>query len=129
MIILCALAVFQGILRIVIPMTIIAGTVPEFENPVSNGTLAAINGIFLLIGVGGIMTAVGLWTGRKWGYTGTMWLSLLTIVFDVWAILVVQPSAILGIVLPVIFMTYLWSIRDAYSCEVTLHESAGGIRN
>lgn len=106
-IIICLLAALQGVARIIIPIMLSAGSGPVLETPVSDEVMAFINGMFLALGGLGFLTAFGLWTGRRWGYTGTIALSLLTIVFDVWAVLAVQWSAAMGLVLPVVFIAYL----------------------
>ena len=56
----------------------------------------------------------GLWTEKRWGYLGTLVLSAVTIVFDVWAIVTVQSSAAMGIVLPALFIVYLLLVRKDF---------------
>ncbi len=106
-IIICLLAALQGVARIIIPIMLSTGSGPVLETPVSDQVMAFINGMFLAIGGLGLLTTFGLWTGRRWGYIGTIALSLLTIVFDVWAVMAVQWSAAMGLVLPVVFIAYL----------------------
>ena len=58
-----------------------------------------------------------LWTQKRWGYFGTLALSAATIAFDVWAIVTVQWSAAMGIVLPALFIAYLLLIRKDFDGE------------
>lgn len=101
------MAALQSVVRIIIPIMLSTGSGPVLENPVSDEVMTFINGMFLALGGLGFLTAFGLWTGRRWGYIGTIALSLVTIVFDIWAVLAVQWSAAMGLVLPVVFIAYL----------------------
>lgn len=111
MIVVCALAVVQSIARFAIPLMLSTMDGPVLDNPVSDGLMMFINGMFYLLGLFGFITAYGLWTERRWGYLGTLILSAATVAFDVWAIVTVQSSAALGIVLPALFIAYLLMIR------------------
>lgn len=111
LIVVCLLAVVQSIARFAIPLTLSTMDGPVLENPVSDELMMFINGMFYLLGLFGLITAYGLWTERRWGYLGTLVLSAATIVFDVWAIVTVQSSAAMGIVLPALFIAYLFLIR------------------
>jgi len=127
--ILCLLALLQCALRIAIPASALTGPGPEFENPVTEEVMLFIHVMFIAIGTIGLAATYGLWAGRRWGYTGTIGISLLTIVFDIWAIAFIQASAVLGMVLPLVFMAYLLSIRSDFALEAWNNESARGIRN
>jgi uncharacterized membrane protein (DUF2068 family) len=105
------LAVIQSIARFAIPLSISASGGPVLENPVSDEVMMFINGMFYLLGLFGFLTAYGLWTGRRWGYLGTLAFSAGTIAFDAWAIATVQSSAVIGMVLPAVFIVYLLLIR------------------
>ncbi len=111
LIIVCLLAIIQSIARFAIPLSLSAMDGPVLENPVSDEMMMFINGMFYLLGAFGFVTAFGLWTEKRWGYFGTLVLSAATIVFDVWAIVTVQSSAAMGIVLPALFIVYLLMIR------------------
>lgn len=63
------------------------------------------------------------------GITGTIVLSVATILFDVWGIVAVQPTALMGMVLPVVFIAYLLWNRAALGAGVRSIESAGGVRH
>ena len=111
---ICVLAVIQSIARFAIPLTLSTMDGPVLENPVSDELMMFINGMFYLLGLFGFITAYGLWTEKRWGYLGTLVLSAVTIVFDVWAIVTVQSSAAMGIVLPALFIVYLLLVRKDF---------------
>ncbi len=117
LIIVCSLAVIQSIARFAIPLSLSTMDGPVLENPVSDEMMMFINGMFYLLGAFGFVTAFGLWTQKRWGYFGTLVLSAATIVFDVWAIVTVQSSAAMGIVLPALFIAYLLLIRRDFQEE------------
>ena len=116
--IICVLAVIQSIARFAIPLSLSAMDGPVLDNPVSDELMMFINAMFYLLGLFGFVTAFGLWTQKRWGYLGTLVLSAVTIVFDVWAIVTVQSSAAMGIVLPALFIAYLLMIRRDFQEEV-----------
>ncbi|TFG56939.1 MAG: DUF2127 domain-containing protein [Methanomassiliicoccus sp.] len=97
--------------RLVIAILLSAERGPVLDNPVSDEVMMFINIMFFVLGILGLLTAFGLWTEKRWGYLGTIALSLVTIAFDVWAVLAVQSSAAFGIVFPVVFIVYLALIR------------------
>ncbi len=117
LIIVCLLAVVQSIARFAIPLSLSTMDGPVLENPVSDELMMFINGMFYLLGALGLITAFGLWTQKRWGFFGTLVLSAATIVFDVWAIVTVQSSAAMGLVLPALFMIYLLLIRRDFQEE------------
>ncbi|MHC1680017.1 MAG: DUF2127 domain-containing protein [Methanomassiliicoccales archaeon] len=117
LIIVCLLAVVQSIARFAIPLSLSTMDGPVLDNPVSDEMMMFINGMFYLLGALGFITAFGLWTQKRWGYFGTLVLSAATIVFDVWAIVTVQSSAAMGIVLPALFIIYLLLIRKDFDGE------------
>lgn len=116
--IICVLAVIQSIARFAIPLSLSAMDGAVLDKPVSDELMMFINAMFYLLGLFGFITAFGLWTQKRWGYLGTLVLSAVTIVFDVWAIVTVQSSAAMGIVLPALFIAYLLMIRRDFQEEV-----------
>ncbi len=116
--IVCVLAVIQSIARFAIPLSLSAMDGAVLDKPVSDELMMFINAMFYLLGLFGFITAFGLWTQKRWGYLGTLVLSAVTIVFDVWAIVTVQSSAAMGIVLPALFIAYLLMIRRDFQEEV-----------
>jgi uncharacterized membrane protein (DUF2068 family) len=126
---ICILALLQSILRFAFPAMILQTGFAETEKAISTDVQAFILVMFVVIGIAGLITAYGLFKGNRWGYTGTIALSLATIVFDVWGIAAVQVTAMLGLVLPVVFIIYLIANRANFPAEVRTHESIGGVRN
>lgn len=114
----CALALFQSLMRFAIAGSILLGNIDAWdevlESPISNEMMLALNLTFILLGMFGVITAFGLWTNRAWGLTGTIALSVITILFDVWAMFEFQMSAAMGLILPVVFIVYLYLIKDDY---------------
>ena len=76
------------------------------ENPVAD-PLLSLTIPFFLLGAFGIVTAVGLLAERSWGINGTIALSVVTIIYDAWAMAAIQCTAVMGMVLPAIFIGYL----------------------
>jgi hypothetical protein len=123
------LGLIQSVLRFAITGLILQTGFPATEKYVSPDVQAFIIWAFVLIGIAGVITSYGLLTGARWGFFGTFALSLATIAFDQWAIEEVQVTAMLGIVLPVLFIVYLFAYRSDFIGKVRNHESPGGVRN
>lgn len=70
---------------------------------------------FLAIGVLGLVFLLGVLIRRPWGLWGTVAVSAYTIAFDVWALLLVQSSAIAGVVPAGVIAMYLLLTRKDYS--------------
>ena len=83
------------------------------EVEIASSTQQMINILFLFIGVIGLITVFGLYQMKSWGYWGTILLSVLTIVFDIWG-LTIQSTAAIGLILPVIFTIYLLRSRSQF---------------
>jgi|GEM_PF-723430 len=119
LIVVAALAFLQGAMRLhfalgstgALGSEMLAELTTMLEHPVTDVTLV-ITLPFLLLGVLGIVAAVCLLAERAWGLYGTVALSLVTIAYDAWAIVAIQPTAVLGIVLPVAFTVYLLMRRE-----------------
>lgn len=79
-----------------------------------NNEMAVIAAPFLLLGVLGIAATVGLVMRTQWGYYGTMIVSAATIVYDLWAAVAIQSSAVFGMFVPVILIVYLVMRRSAF---------------
>jgi len=83
------------------------------EIEITRSVMQLINMMFLLIGVAGLITAFGLYRMKRWGYWGTVLLSVVTIVFDIWGF-TIQFMAAMGIVLPLTFIAYLYFKRELF---------------
>ncbi|MFA5311888.1 MAG: DUF2127 domain-containing protein [Methanomassiliicoccales archaeon] len=97
----------QSAVMIALSITLSAENGPDLEGPASDGTMTFINVMLVVFGGLGLLTSIGLWTERPWGRTGTIVLSQTMLVFDSWAVLTVQSSAAMGVVLPTVFIVYL----------------------
>lgn len=104
------LSALQSLFRLVFLYLSMTGA-ELLEVEIANSTQQMINALFLMIGVVGLVTAYGLYLMRSWGYWGTILLSLLIVVFDVWG-LTIQYTATLGLILPIIFVIYLLGRRS-----------------
>ncbi len=109
-----ALSILQSILRLYFSYLGTTGGIKDFLTAqVSSATLQFINVVFLLLGVAGLITAYGLWQKKKWGYWGTILVSVLTILFDVWG-LTIQSTAALVFVFPALSISLLTRIRSQF---------------
>jgi uncharacterized membrane protein (DUF2068 family) len=74
-------------------------------------TVQIINTMFFLLGVLGCIAVVGLLMRRKWGIWATVFVSILTILFDIWGV-TIQFTAAMGFVVPVISLLILLAKRS-----------------
>ena len=86
-----ALSGLQSILRLVFFYLAMTGA-ELLEVEIASSAQQMINIMFLFIGVIGLITAFGLYQMKRWGYWGTILLSVLTIAFDIWG-LTIQSTA------------------------------------
>lgn len=106
------LSVLQSVLRLVFFYMGVTGA-ELLEAEITSSAMQLINVMFLLIGVAGMITALGLYRMKRWGYWGMVLLSVVTIVFDIWG-LTIQSTAAMGIVLPVTFIAYLYFKQELF---------------
>ncbi|UCH04445.1 MAG: hypothetical protein JSW05_12905 [Candidatus Thorarchaeota archaeon] len=88
---------------------------------VSQLTVQILDLMFISLGVGGLIVAAGLWLNTRRGLTGTLAVSVATIVFDVWG-LTIQITAALGFIVPVMTIGYLLVVKPRLA---VLSEGAG----
>jgi len=74
-------------------------------------TIQIINTMFFLLGILGCIAVVGLLMRRKWGIWTTVFVSVLTILFDIWGV-TIQFTAAMGFVIPVISLLILLAKRS-----------------
>jgi hypothetical protein len=77
------------------------------DAPISDTTSLVLFVMFLLLGVFGLIAAFGLLARRKWGFWGTIFVSVATIAFDIWG-LTIQFTAAIGLIVPLISILYLY---------------------
>ena len=110
------LSVLQSIFRLIFFYIGMTGA-ELIEVEIAISTQQIINILFLFIGVIGLITAFGLYQMKSWGYGGTILLSVATIIFDIWG-LTIQFTAAMGIILPAIFIAYLYTKRTLFQLMV-----------
>ncbi len=110
-----ALSGLQAMLRLYFSYLGFTGGIDEFlTSPVSQSTLQFINSIFLILGIAGIVTTLGLLRERKWGLWSAFLVLVSTVVFDIWG-LKIQSTAAMGIVMPVLSMILLYKGRFRFA--------------
>ncbi len=114
----------NAILRVFFGYLMVTG-VQLLDVPVTQGTLNILIAAFLFLGLAGIIFSVGLWREKKWGYGGTLFLILSTIVFDSWGI-TIQLTAAVGFVAPMLVMIYFVMNRHQL---IGINSSASSIFN
>lgn len=104
--------ILQSIGRIFFALIGTPGGMGQFlDVPVSYTTSLILFIMFLSLGVFGLITTFGLLTRRRWGFWGTMAISIATIAFDLWG-LTIQSSAAIGFVIPVTSILTLYPKRS-----------------
>ncbi len=83
----------------------------EFEREQSQLVENIVSFSFLAIGVLGLAMLPGVYLSRPWGFWGTIAVNVYTVVFDVWAAVVVQSSAAAGIIPAGVLLGYLLLMR------------------
>ena len=83
-------------------------TIKEFLTvAVSPTTMTIINGMFLLLGVGGLIASIGMFLKASWSRNAIILVSLGNILFDAWGY-TIQSTAALGVVVPVITLFVIY---------------------
>lgn len=83
------------------------------DTPISSTTSVILFAMFLLLGVLGIIAALGLLAGQKWGFWSTMLTSFATIAFDIWG-LTIQFTAAIGLIVPTISIIALYARKRKF---------------
>lgn len=66
-----------------------------------------LNYVDLAIGIAGVVSIFGLFLLLSWGYWGALAVSAITIAFDIWGALTIYPTALLGVPVPALLLSYL----------------------
>jgi len=74
-------------------------------------TIQIINTMFFLLGILGFIAVVGLLLIRKWGFWATVFVSVLTVLFDIWGV-TIQFTAAMGFVVPATSLLILFSKKS-----------------
>lgn len=83
------------------------------DTPISPTTSIMLFAMFLLLGVLGLIAALGLLAGQKWGFWSTILTSFATIAFDLWG-LTIQFTAAIGLVVPTISIIVLYARKRKF---------------
>lgn len=67
----------------------------------------------------GVLVIIGLLLMRSWEYWGTLGIAVTTIAFDTWALIIVAPTAAMGIVVPFILLIYLLPRHSKFAPKVS----------
>lgn len=74
-------------------------------------TIQTINTMFFLLGILGFIAVFGLLLMRKWGFWATVFVSVLTILFDIWGV-TIQFTVAMGFVVPLISLLMLFAKKS-----------------
>lgn len=102
----------QAIGRLFFAILGILGGIDQFlDVPVSHTTSLILHVMFFFLGITGLAAAYGLWQKRKWGFWAIIFVSVITIIFDIWGF-TIQKTAAVGFVVPVVSLGYLYFKRS-----------------
>jgi hypothetical protein len=101
------LGVLEAILRLFFYYEAVFAGIPLLQPMPSASTMTVVNGINLALGLAGLVAISGLLLMTRWGYWGTIGVSLVTIAFDGVSGVTVSFTAFAGLILPVIFLVVL----------------------
>jgi len=106
------LNVLQSVGRLLFALLGISGGIDQFlDVPVSHTISLILHVMFFFLGISGLVATYGLWKKQKWGFWGIIFVSVATIIFDVWGI-TIQTTAAVGFVVPVLSIGYLYFKRS-----------------
>jgi len=92
----------------------VRGGIDQFlDVPVSDTTSLILHVMFLFLGASGLVATYGLWKKQKWGFWAVIFVSVTTIIFDIWGI-TIQTTAAMGFVVPVLSICYLYFRRSQF---------------
>jgi hypothetical protein len=112
------LSLLQAILRVEFAYIGTTEMINEcLTTPVSSATQQVINVVFLLLGLGGFLSAYGLWSMRGWGLMASALVCLATLAFDVWG-MTIQSSAAIGFILTALILVLLYRGRYRFTGNI-----------
>ena len=111
-ILVAVLWIFQSVGRLSFAFLGTPGGMGQFlDVPISYATSLVMFVMFLFLGVCGLVATFGLWRKQKWGFWGTILVSVASIAFDIWG-LTIQYTAAIGFIVPAISILYLYSKKS-----------------
>lgn len=103
------LGLLQSIPRLIFYYMAAVEKVPLLQSWVQAQTLDFINFMFLSLGIAGLVVFPGFLLRTKWGYVGVVGVCAVTIIFDGISAVAVAYTAVAGLILPALFLVYLFS--------------------
>jgi hypothetical protein len=107
----------QAVLRLI--FFVASFSIDFVDEEVSDAVMSVTNALFLVLGVAGLLFLYPLAKRERIGYLGTLGVCAATIAFDIWGIFAVQPSAAMGMVVPVVAIAYLIWKREYFQGSKT----------
>ena len=77
-------------------------------SPATDGFLLLM---FFILGISGYIAIYGVWQQRPWGIKGILFVSGLTILFDIWG-LTIQTTAALGFIVPLCTILFIYAKKS-----------------
>ena len=112
LVVVALLNFFQAIGRLIFAPLGIQGGIDQFlDVPVSDTTSLILHIMFFFLGITGLAAAYGLWKNLKWGIRAVIFVSVLTIIFDIWGF-TIQKTAAIGFFVPLVSLAYLYFKRS-----------------
>ena len=108
------LGTVEALLRLFFYYEAVFAGVPLLSPMPPASTMQAVNSINLILGLAGLLVIAGLMLTKRWGYWGTIAVSVVTIGFDGVSSATVSYTAFAGLVLPVLFLAILLPARSRY---------------
>jgi hypothetical protein len=96
--------IMNALLRIVFGLMSTQGSLLDEPVPLIIDQIIIV--MFLILGVLGFITSYGFLKRERWGVRGVVFVSILTILFDIWGV-TIQFTAALGFIVPIIMLLYL----------------------
>jgi hypothetical protein len=112
------LGLLEALLRLFFYYEAVIAGVALLQPTPPASTMNLVNSINLALGLAGLLVIAGLLLLNNWGYWGTIGVSILTIAFDGVSAATVSATAMVGLVLPIIFLIILIPRRAAYLVRV-----------
>lgn len=87
------------------------------DTPISYETSLIMFIMFLSLGIFGLAAVLGLLIRKKWGFWGTILVSIVTIAFDIWGV-TIQFTAALGFIVPIISLAYFYFKKTQFLTDI-----------
>ena len=81
---------------------------------IASGLLLALGAVILVIGIIAFFVTFGLWKLKSWAFWLTIIINIVSILSSISTALSGYPSAIGGLIIPLIVMIYLFTVKDHF---------------